>query len=62
MNDYYINGLRLPPDLYSMIDNECKRQNALTGFWPRVDTVIIDALYAHFNAVEASYSREDSKK
>lgn len=60
MNDYFVNGLRLPADLYTMIDKECKRKEALSGFWPGVYPVIIEALYSHFNAVEASYKKESS--
>lgn len=58
MKLHWINCLVLPDDLYSMIENECKRQKALTGLWPGVCNVIIDALYAHFNAVEGSYDKE----
>lgn len=62
MNDYFVNGLRLPYDLYAMIDKECKRRDPFHGSWSVVYPVIIDALYAHFNSLEASYNKEDSKK
>lgn len=57
--DYFVNGLRLPADLYHMIYNQCKRQEALTGFWPGVYPVIVDALYAHFRSVESSFDKEN---
>lgn len=62
MSDYFINGLRLPPDLYEMIFKECDRIKCFHGYWPGVHPVIIDALYAHFNSIEASYNKEDSEK
>ena len=57
-NGYYVNGLFLPPDLYVLIDKECNRRKALSGSWPGVFPVILDALYSHFGAVEASYKKE----
>lgn len=62
MNDYYVNGLCLPADLYAMIESECKRRECFSGSWPGVYPVIIDALYAHFNAIECAYEKEDSEK
>lgn len=56
MSDYYVNGLRIPSDLYHMICKECERQEAFSGLWPGVHPVILEALYAHFNSVEASYN------
>lgn len=61
MNGYFVNGLCLPPDLYAMIDNECKRREAFTGIWPGVYPVILDALYSHFNSIEDSYNKEVKK-
>ncbi len=61
IDDYFVNGLRLPSDLYAMIDKECKRKEAISGVWPGVYPVIIDSLYSHFIAVEASYEKESSK-
>lgn len=61
MSGYWVNSLCLPSDLYSMIYKECKRQKDITGVWPGIYPAIIDALYSHFNAIEASYKKEFSE-
>ncbi len=61
MKDFFISGLRIPADLSSMINSECERQEAISGSWPGVYPVIVEALYEHFNAVQRSYQEDDKK-
>ena len=59
MSEFLLKGLRLPPDLYSMIDSECKRREELNVFWPGVYPVIIDALYSYFDFLRDCNNKED---